>query len=192
MAGPLSSPQGLRIVTVKNNYNATARTLQRQTQVTGVDGSGNPIWTIVATALRRGLKIGVNLQSQHDLEKVGNLAQLHWAVVNDGDPFPSRLVTVTEDDVMSRHLKDLFDTDGKWFGFNLAAIASPPANPVLCFEMNARNFEVKGKWSFYPMHIVAVEARSDFDDHFVLGIGLGNAGKANGAVDYRSTVISFP
>ena len=193
MAGPLSSPQGLRIDTDSTLYDDGNKRLRRRTRILAVDGTGTPIWSIIARVLTVGLKIGINLQSNHDLEKQAGKALLHWAVINDGDPFPSSLQPIIEDTAMSHDLQtNVFDTDGKWFGFNLPAVARPPAKPVLCFEMNVRNFKVKGKWSIYPSHIVAVEAISNFNDHFVLGVSAFTSGKNNQAVDFSSTVIAFP
>ncbi len=193
MAGPLSSPQGLRVVTDgRVDYDDVHETLTRRTRIVAVNGDGDPIWPIIQAVMRVGLKVGLNLQSRHELETDGGQALLRWAVVNEGAPFPTTLSPLYEDRSMSQDLKRIFDIDGKWFGFNIPAQASPPQHPVLCFELRARRFKVKGAWSVYPVHIVAVEAVSSFDDHFVLGFSGFTKGRNNASVDFASTVIAIP
>jgi hypothetical protein len=196
MAGPLSSPQGLRVETVGDiDYDDANERLVRRTRIVAIRADGTPIYSIIRGVLSSpaGLKIGLNLQSRHDMPTTAHgLAVIRWAVADASASVPMAFAPLTEVRTITQELRAAFDCDGKWFGFAIPQVSPPPSSPVLYFELEVRRFKLKYPWDMYTAHIVAVEGQATFQDHFVLGLSVFTKGRNNGGVNFETTAVAFP
>jgi|RhiMetdeSRZDD1v2_1073273.scaffolds.fasta_scaffold181293_2 hypothetical protein len=197
MAGDLRDPQGLHLETIGDvNYDDNNRILVRRTKIILVDRNGDPrtMWPTMQNVLKstEGLKIGLNINSNHDLKlNSSNKSEIEWAVGENTGATPT-LAQLAQDDVVTNELRTTFKHDGKWFGFTIPRQATPPNEPALFFQVTVTKFKLDHRQDVFPAYVIATEGRAKFREHFVMGFSVFTRGRNNSGVNFASTVIAFP
>jgi hypothetical protein len=181
--------QGLWIQTRKVEYTAGRDpSVTKYSEVTlivdwGPTGVSDPAQVVHD----HGLMIGMNFRA-------GHVPKLAWVAEAPGHASPETLTytALTEVNAITKLLKKVFSTDGKWQGYRIpknTVILPGPKN--LYFKTTIDKFKTNHKMDmhFVPV-VVALGDLPDFETHYAVGIGTFTRGKGQQSLELDTQALT--